>query len=128
MRTIGESVDTVSLQIIDGNNQTLMSPYTVPRGKTACVSDFTAALSRGTAATSAVIEARVRMYGKVFATQLRVAITTTGTSQYIESPRQPLCFPELSDFLASAEVTANDTGVSVIYSLTLVDNEMQNVF
>ena len=127
---VGVPTDKTKIRayVNDGNNQTLMSPYTVPKGKVACVTDFTAAISRGTAATSAVIEARVRLYGKVFATQLRVAINTTGTSQYIESPQQPLCFPELSDFLASATVGQNGTGISVIYSLTLVDNEKQNTF
>ena len=43
--TIGETVETVSLQIIDGNNQTLMAIYTVPTNKIGIITRWWASMS-----------------------------------------------------------------------------------
>ena len=117
------SDDTKVRAVIDSHhNQTLMAIYTVPAGKTAYFMSSYVSLSNSKS-TSAIMTFRMRLEGKVFRVVNKIAIQSTGSSQFVRNPAIPGSFPEKTDLaIRCEEVTANGVGVSAGFDLVLVDN------
>lgn len=112
----------VRMYIDSDDNQTLMSQYTIPADKTGVFVNFSVALSKDVATTSATVVGRARPFGGVFTTKTKFAISTTGTSQYVAFQRIPIRFPPKTDMVFRTSVSANGSSVGVVYSMVLVDN------
>lgn len=102
--------------------QTLMGVYTVPAGKTAFFLGFMASLSKPVASATAIITGSSRPFERVFRTQLRFAISSVGSSS-VEVPSNAFSlFPAKTDFVAHANASANNTGVSITFDFLLVED------
>lgn len=112
----------VRMYIDSDDNQTLMSQYTIPADKTGVFVNFSVALSKDVATTSATVVGRARPFGGVFTTKTKFAISTTGTSQYVAFQRIPIRFPARTDMVFRSSVSANGTSIGVVYSMVLVDS------
>ena len=115
---------SVKAEIRANDQQTYMTHYTVPAGKTAYFMERNTNITAGASANkSALIDLRVREFGGVFRSKALDGLTTTGSSDVAEFGRIPFQFPEKSDIkIVVRSVSANDTGISGRYSLVLVDN------
>lgn len=122
----GIPIDTTKVRgyIAVAEQQTLMGVYTVPAGKTGYFLGLTASISRVPAATGVVFTGRARIFERVFTTQIRFFLTSTGTSNVIQAATAFSPFPEKTDFSALADVDTNATGVSVTFDLLLIDNDL----
>lgn len=111
--------------IIDnGNNQTLMALYTVPRGKVGFL--FRGELGGSRSQTSGSMQCAYysRRYGKVFKIKKRVDITNQGNSCYVDRRTAPDIIPALTDIKLRVEnVSANNTGVFGTFDIMLVDQK-----
>ena len=112
----------VRMYIDNGDNQTLMSQYTIPADKTGAFVNLSAAISKEVATTNAIVIGKARPFGGVFTTKTKFSINTTGTSQYVAFQRIPIRFPPKTDMVFRTDVSANGTGVSVVYSMVFVEN------
>jgi hypothetical protein len=112
----------IRAMITDGNNQTLMCIYTVPKGKEGYFLGGYVATTK-TGGKSAIFTWRLRTPGNVFRVQSKIAVIGAGDStwQYkYPIPVGPI--PAGSDVIIKCEsVDANDTGVSGGFSMLLRD-------
>lgn len=109
-----------------GEGQSLLGVLTVPAGKTGYFLGLSDSISRQPAAANAIFTGKVRTFGGVFRTVIRHNLSTTGSSHVNIPPTAMSAFPEKTDFIASADVSANDTGVSLTFDLLMVDNVIDN--
>jgi len=109
--------------IIDnGNNQTLMALYTVPKGKVGFLMRGEFGMSRSQTAGAIQSAYYSRRLGKVFKIKKRVDITNQGSSVYQDYRSFPDVIPALTDVkLRVEDVTANSTGVFGTFDIMLVD-------
>lgn len=112
---------TVRAIINDGNNQTLMSIYTVPAGKMAYMRDWYSSISRDRT-TSCTIKLFARPFGQVFQLKHVAAISSVGTSYIQHQYQEPEVFGEKTDIIMKTDTTTNDTGVSSGFDIVLTDN------
>lgn len=116
---IGDS--TVRAVIVDGNNQTLMAIYTVPKGYVGYLLRGEVGMSRTTLGGVAQCAYYSRRYGKVFKIKKRVDISQSGTSVYTDKRSIPDVIPALTDIKLRVEnASANDTGVIGTFDILLV--------
>jgi hypothetical protein len=110
------------ISILEG--QTLQGIYTVPAGKTGYIMGRIVSLSKGGGATAvgARFTGSTRIFGKTKRTQETFNVISSGTSSNNAIFPIALPFPEKTDFIPNADVTANNIGVSISYSILLVDN------
>jgi len=80
-----------------GNNQTLMSVYTVPAGVTAYMNSWFAAVAGANKSSNYKVEIFVRPDGEVFQLKHRSAVSDVGTSQAQHFFKIPLPFAAKSD-------------------------------
>jgi len=110
--------------ISDGNNQTLMALYTIPRGKVGFFVRGEIGMSRGLVTSFVRCAYFSRRYGKVFKVKKRIDLMGYGTSTYADLRPFPDAIPALTDIsLTVEEVSANDTGVFGAFDILLVDSE-----
>lgn len=108
--------------INDGNNQSLMAIYTVPKGKVAFLYKGEIGMSRPQIAGEARAAYYSRRLGKVFKVKKRVNITNQGSSVYQDYRSFPDVIPALTDIRLSIEsVSADNMGVFGTFDLLLVD-------
>jgi hypothetical protein len=109
---------TVSAQITIGKNQTLMSVFTIPAGKTAYVTNVYG--SMGVKQSGSVDFAfLVKPFGEVFQVKLQLS-----TADYVYHKFSPYSvITEKSDLKVRADVSANGSNVSAGYGLIIVDND-----
>jgi hypothetical protein len=117
-------VTTVRGYIAIGGGQTLQSVYTVPNGKTAYVVGTESSLTKGVGATavSATLQGTSRSFGKVFRTQEKFNLVSTGNSSKGYNFPVPLPFPGKTDFVPTVDVSANGVGVSWAFTVVLIDD------
>lgn len=124
--TLGVPSPTTSVkaEIRALDQQTYMTHFTVPAGKTAYLVGRNTNIETGASANkSAIVDLRVREFGGVFRSKELEGLTTTGSSIIDEPNRIPFRIPEKSDIkICCREVSSNDTGISARYSLILVEN------
>ena len=116
-------ISTEIRSIIDnGNNQTLMALYTVPRGYVGFLYRGELGASRTQTAGAVQCAYYSRRFGKVFRVKKRVDISVSGTSVYIDKRTAPDIIPALTDVKLSIEnVSANNTGVFGTFDILLVE-------
>lgn len=119
----GKPIDTTKVRayIAIGENQTLMIQYTIPAGKTGYILNYTASISSHVA-SSAVIKIVVRAFGKIFRTQSKFALTSTGVGRSTLDLPIPFVLPEKTDINATASSNTNNISVSGSYTVLLKDN------
>lgn len=118
----GVPTDTTKIRAVinNGDNQTLMSIFSVPQNSKAYL--INGYITAGRTATSVVTASlRVRPFGSVFQTKLRISIDTSASSTWnFQSFSQ---VPEKSDILVRVEsVSNNNTGVTAGYSVLIIDD------
>lgn len=102
-----------------GQNQTLMSVWTVPAGYTAYF--FGGSVSLGTANINQYLTARLvaRLSGGVFRTQQKVTLSEGSFQQKYEIP---LAFPEKTDIEARAVSSGSNNAVSATFDIIYIKN------
>lgn len=109
--------------VVNGDNQTEMAIYTIPKGKQGFFLGGYVAISRGLTTSAADFTWRLRLPGKTFRVQSRIACVSTGRSSWdykYPIPVGPL--PEGTDILLRVEsVTANNTGCAGGFTILLQD-------
>jgi hypothetical protein len=120
----GVPTDTTKVRAIidNGNNQTLMSSYTVPAGKTAYIRQFYVGLSSNKASTTSQFKMFIRPFGQVFQLKFIGAIEASGSSFIEKNYIEPEVVLEKSDIKMQANTTVNGSGVASGFDIVLVDN------
>ena len=112
--------------IINPNNQqTQMSLYTVPAGKTAYIFDWRAATAGSSKNSNYRIKLRARLFGKIFRVKHIVSISDNGSSAYDHKYSIPESYPEKTDIEMTAEMLAagaTAAAVSSCFDMILVDD------
>ena len=108
--------------INNGNNQTLMTIYTVPAGKTAYVISWYGVLSSAKASSFNNMELKARLFGQVFQLKHTSTLSSAGTSYIQHKFDVPHAFPEKTDFIMFSDSSVNDNAVSAGFDLVLIDD------
>jgi len=111
---------TVTCQVINGNNQTLMAIYTIPLGKTAYIQQWWGSISKKQTAISNMILRAGLLDGIGYILQNR-SITTSGSSEFFWKPPVPIQIPGGADIWVEADTNSNDTGIASGFDLVLED-------
>ncbi len=110
--------------INNGNNQTLMSLYTIPLGKVGFLYRGEIGGSRSQNAGAVQSAYYSRRVGKVFKIKKRMDTTNQGTSIYQDKRSFPDPIPALTDIKLRVEsVSANNTGVFGTFDILLIDED-----
>ncbi len=116
------SAANVRAIIDNGNNQSLMALYTVPKGKVAFLYRGELGGSRKKNAGVAQASYYSRRFGKVFRVKKRLALVNSGSSTYQDARSFPDIIPSLTDIKLTVEdVTDDDIGVFGTFDILLVD-------
>jgi hypothetical protein len=108
--------------INNGNNQTLMALYTIPKGKVGFLFRGELGVSRQQTAGEARLAYFSRRLGKVFTVKKRVNLSNTGTSIYQDKRSFPDTIPSFTDIRLSVEtVSQNGMGLWGAFDIMLVD-------
>lgn len=112
--------------IIDnGNNQTLMAIYTVPRGKVGFLYRGEIGGSRSQNAGAVQAAYYSGRNGEVFRIKKRVDTTNQGNSFYVDKRSFPDIIPSMTDVVLRVEdVSANNTGVFGTFDVLLIEEKM----
>lgn len=112
--------------IIDnGNNQTLMALYTIPRGYVGFLYKGEIGMSRSVAAGETQAAYYSRRYGRVFRVKKRVDLSNSGDSLFQDKRSFPDIVPALTDIKLTVEaVSANSTGVFGTFDILLVEQDV----
>jgi len=120
--SIGDA--NVRAAINNGNNQTLMALYTIPKGKVGFLYRGELGISRSQSTGSAEASYYSRRYGKIFKVKKRVDITNSGSSIFQDKRSFPDVIPALTDVKLTVEaVSANNCGVFGTFDILLVDED-----
>lgn len=112
---------TVTCQIIDGNNQTLMAIYTVPANKIGYLIKWWGTLSRAITTISQLKLRIGELAGVGYVTQTR-SISSAGSSGFEYEFDTPIVIPGGADIWIEANASANNSGVSGGFEILLIDN------
>ena len=118
---VPDTITNTRAMIINGNNQTLMSIYTVPNGKTGYVEHWYGTLS-GSKAGLCDLKMRARPFGSVFRLKHTSTLDSNGTSNIQHDFEYPQKLPGKTDMIMSANSSVNDNAVSSGFELLLVDD------
>jgi hypothetical protein len=113
--------------IQNGNNQTLMALYTVPKGKVGFLFRGEAGISRVNPTAAVAVNGAYfsRRYGKVFKIKKRIDLVSNGSSMYADTRSFKDPIPALTDVkLTILSVSANDVGVYGTFDILLVDEKI----
>jgi len=125
--TTGGVVDDSSLvraQIIDGNNQTEMALYTVPRGKEAVIASGYVWTSGASKSSDYVVKFKARPFGRVFQLKYRASFSDDLQSGFSQSYKTGLYFDELTDLeLTVQALAAGMTGASMAGGFEIILND-----
>ena len=114
---------TVTCQLINGNNQSLMSIYTVPAGKTAYLHRWWGSISKNAGANvSSTVQIRVGELDDAGYIKQTRSINRDGTSAFDHEFTTPMVIPGGVDVWMEANASANDTSISGGFGIILVDN------
>ena len=111
---------TVTSQIVNGNNQTLMAIYTIPSDKNGFVMRWWGSLTKKVSAVSDISLRGGTLDAISYIVQPR-SMSTTGSSQFIHEFPIPFFFPGGTDIWVTASVDQNNVGVSAGFDIILVD-------
>lgn len=117
---------TISCQIIDGNNQTLMSVYTIPSDKDGWIVSWWASLSKKQAAFS-VVRLRAGILDGIGYIQQTRALGSSGDSDFKYTFDFPLPITGGADMWMEADSSAPDLGVSGGFAILLKDRVLATI-
>lgn len=114
--------------IDNGNNQTLMALYTIPKGKVAFLQRGEAGMvySSGSASQNvefATMSYQSRRLNKIFKIKKVVSLMSGGNSNYEDRRIFPDVIPALTDIKMVAKEVSNDMGIWATFDILLVDEE-----
>lgn len=112
---------TITCQVVNGNNQTLMAIYTVPIDKIGFITRVWGSFSKKQAAVSNIQLFAGALDGIGYIL-LPVSISTVGSSHFDHPFPVPLMALGGSDLWVRADSDANDVGISAGFDIILVDN------
>jgi hypothetical protein len=119
---VPEDDDKVRAVILDGNNQTQMMIYTIPKGHVAYMTRGETGLQKGgNQVGSATMQFRVRLFGGAFRTSKTVGLVSEGNSYFTTTRMPSQLIPELTDIKATCtDITGNNSiGLFVEISMIL---------
>jgi hypothetical protein len=120
---IPTDLDDIKAKIIAGNNQTLMTIYTVPAGHTAFFLDAFAGVL-GSGAKNANVQFRIRNQGGVFRVQTEVGLAAGGAF-FSKSLPAALVLIEKTDCLwRMTELSGAGVSVSATYEMLLLPDNI----
>lgn len=107
-----------------GDNQTLQSMYTSPRGKRAYLMSTEVSISKSGGATAVACNFKgyIRLFGGVFKVKDQYDLLSSGTSRHSNYNAVWGPFPGRSDFKPYVEVSANGVGASWAFTVLLVND------
>lgn len=112
---------TITCQIIDGNNQTLMTPYTIAANETGYITEWWGSISKKTNATIN-IRLRVGQVGGVgYVTESR-SLSSVGKSDFVHVFDPPLVIPGGAGVWLEASSDTNATAVAGGFGLLCIEN------
>jgi hypothetical protein len=123
----GVPTDTTKIRaIIDPvNQQTEMTLYTIPAGKTGYMRSWYVSTAGASRSSEYIIKRYSRLFEKVFRMKHVSAISDIGTSSYQHFYKEPQIFTEKTDIEFTAQMTVSaGTGanISAGFDLVLIDN------
>jgi hypothetical protein len=117
----------VRATIDNGNNQTLMALYTVPKGKVGFLylGEIGCGLSGAGSTTSefATLAYQSRRFGKLFKIKKRIKCSVNGNSNYQNKRSFPDIIPALTDITLRAEFVSDVMSVWGAFDILLVDEK-----
>ena len=119
-----DGAGTIAAVIVNGNNQTLMTVYTIPSGRTGFFIEGYVGLSKGVGASSvgANFSWKARSLGGVFNTKGVMSLNSTGSGwwqyRYAGAPG----LPEKTDIVIRCEEVSATVGVVAGMDILLIDN------
>jgi len=122
---VPDTANTVRAIVQNGNNQTLMSIYTVPTGKTAYLDAFFASEGGSSRSTNYIIRIKARPSGGVFQLKHKTSISSGATSHFNHPHLVPEKFDAGTDIEFTAEITEaaiTAADVSTGFDIILVDD------
>jgi hypothetical protein len=122
---VPNTANTVRAIINNGNNQTLMSIYTIPNGKTGYMRDWYAAQAGANRSSGYKIRLRAMPFGQVFQLKHTSAITENGSSYIQHQYEEPEVFEEKTDIemtVATTDSPITGADVSAGFDMVLIDN------
>lgn len=129
--TLGVPVDLTKVRCVipldsnlESDNQTQMTPYTIPKGKRGWVTSSSAALAKAGVNTEAEIVIKIRNRGGVFRTVYRTALLSSANSHIKFGPKPPVGpLLEGTDIEVRAlKVSSNGTGITSDIQIVLEDS------
>lgn len=111
---------TVTCQVIDGNNQTLMAVYTIPADKNAYLNHWDVKIT-GSVSGSAIGAVRVGTLNGVGYIIDRFAVNTNGTSSVSESDDEYDILPGGSDIWMEATAGTPNLSMAARFTVILID-------
>jgi len=118
---VPDTATDVRAIINNGNNQTLMSIYSIPRGKTGYARSFYAAMATKKTSSS-IINLKSRVFGSVFRLKNVSSLNTAGTSRFQHTFVEPSVLTAKTDIIMSADTDTNDVAVGSGFDIVLVDD------
>ncbi len=124
---VPDTASKIKAVIVNGDNQTLMSQYTVPSGFVGFLQEVQVALGSGVSPASAVAAVftwRQRTFGSVFRVQDKAELISNGNGVILWNHTGGTELSAKTDILVRCEsTTANDTGVVCDYDVVLVRDD-----
>lgn len=114
----------VKAMIDDGNNQTLMAVYTIPRGKVGFLKRGEVGIeAEGVPSANEFVTFayQSRRYGKVFKIKKIVTCLTSGNSNYQDYRVIPDPIPSLTDIKICVKSVSTDIGTWATFDIILLD-------
>jgi len=108
--------------IHNGNNQTLMSMYTIPNGKTGYMRSWTASTAGAKKESAHTIKLFARPFEQVFQLKHEANIDVVGTSYIQHQYTEPEVFAEKTDIELRANTNQDEASVAGGFDIVLVDN------
>lgn len=124
---VPDTASKIKAVILNGDNQTLMSMYTVPSGHTGIMRRMQVALGSGVNPASpvaAVFTWRARPFGSVFRIKDKAELISNGNGVIPWNHLGGEVLEAKTDLFVSCEsTTANDTGVVCDYDIVLIEDD-----
>ena len=119
----GTPIDTTKIRAVvnNGNNQTLMTVYTIPNGKIGYMRDWYAATAGGNKDSVNEIDLIARPFGQVFQLKHRASVSFTGTSYIQHKYEEPEVFAAKTDIEMRANTDQTASSVSAGFDIVLKD-------
>jgi len=118
-------VGAIRAAIDDGHNQTLMTLYTVPKGKVAFLfrGELGIQLTSGGVSSQEFAHCHYesRRFGKVFTIKKSITLLANGTSIYVDKRSFPDVIPSLTDIKLTVFEVSTDMGLFGTFDIMLVD-------